>query len=87
VEHNLYDRPDLVHWIYSRLAAQGYSGCAVSHILRDEVQDSVQGELLLHGLVRGGGATYCMLLTMHVGAVVVLIVSARAGRCGMTDRW
>jgi hypothetical protein len=50
-EHHLYDRPDLVHWIYSRLAAQGYSGCPVTHILRDEVQDFVQGELLLDGLV------------------------------------
>jgi hypothetical protein len=54
-EHNLYDRPDLVHWIYSRLSAQGYHGCAITHILRDEVQDFVQGELLLDGLVRADG--------------------------------
>lgn len=49
----LYDRADLVHSLYTRLGRHGYQGVPISHVVRDEVQDFVQGELLLDVLVLG----------------------------------
>lgn len=58
-----YDRADLVHSLYTRLAKHGYQGVSISHVVRDEVQDFVQGELLLDVLVlgpkRAGAVMYC----------------------------
>ena len=60
----MFDRPDLVHHLYCQLTGQGYSGCPISHVYRDEVQDFVQGELLLDLLLLGkppvcGNVFYC----------------------------
>eukprot|EP00878_Enallax_costatus_P024526 GHUV01026178.1.p1 GENE.GHUV01026178.1~~GHUV01026178.1.p1 ORF type:complete len:603 (+),score=181.38 GHUV01026178.1:514-2322(+) len=62
-QHRLYDRPDLVHHLHKQLKKDGYQGIAITHICRDEVQDFVQGELLLDLLVLGpqhaGQLFYC----------------------------
>lgn len=43
----MYDVGDIIKHVYGKIVAEGYNGPDINYIFRDEVQDCVQGELLL----------------------------------------